>query len=226
MNAPPLRKRLTTSVLLSVSLSLIANLSACIKSPTSVGGISAPLLSAPFSDSFDRSTLGADWNATGDRWTLREGVLKVSNGHNHPLWLRRRLPHDVRITFDAWSDSPTGDIKCEVFGDGRAFAREASYTATSYVLIHGGWNNRLNVIARMDEHGSDRQVRAGPPVERGRHYHWEIERRGRTLRWSIDGQPMLEFNDPSPLAGMGHEYFAFNNWESELSFDNLVITPL
>jgi hypothetical protein len=192
-------------------------------------GCDPPRRAAPgqaFEDRFERSTLGPDWNATGNGWRIENGVLTGSMVHNRPVWLRRKLPRDARIEFDAWSDSPAGDLKCEVFGDGTSFARQASYTATSYVVIFGGWGNQLNVIARMNEHGADRQVRAEPHVEIGRHYHFKIERRGRELRWLLDGNGILDFNDPDPLAGPGHEHFAFNDWEALVHFDNLVITPL
>jgi len=32
--------------------------------------------------------------------------------------------------------------------------------------------------------------------------------------------------DDEPLEGRGHDHFAFNNWQSDLWFDNLEITPL
>ncbi len=205
-----------------------------------------PSVGQRFEDRFERAELGPDWRATGDHWRSEGGAVRGEGAHNHPLWLRRRLPRDARIEFDAWSDSPTGDLKVEVWGDGASHATQASYTATSYVIIFGGWSNRYNVIARMDEHAPDRRQRVGPPVEMGRHYHFTIERRGRfldqfgfayefvssterrgrVLRWSIDGAPMLEWDDPEPLAGPGHEYFAFNDWEVPVHFDNLVITPL
>jgi hypothetical protein len=215
------------SITLMASAFSLVGVVACVKSPSPTGaGSSLPLITQRFEDNFDRVSLGDDWNATNNRWSIRDGVLRVSEAYNHPLWLKRRLPRDVRIEFDAWSDSEEGDIKCEVFGDGRSHAREASYNATSYVLIHGGWNNRLNVIARMDEHGADRRVRNEPRVERGRRYHWTIVRRGNRLEWSVDGQPMLDLDDRAPLYGPGHEFFAFNNWRAPLNFDNLVITPL
>ncbi|MGZ3458496.1 MAG: hypothetical protein ACXU86_08310, partial [Archangium sp.] len=141
----------------------------------------------------------------------------------------------------------------EIFGDG-------SDHASGYVLIHGGWNNSLSIIARLDEHGASldslqRQARhvseqnggkgaglvetgvfqknthlrveARPyPVEMGRTYHWRIERRGSLLRWFIDGKPFMEFEDPLPLEGKGHDRFGFSSWESQLFFDNLKIEPL
>lgn len=227
-NSPRLAASKALSVLaITTLLAPLALYSACVKSPSPTGaGSSLPLITQRFEDNFDRATLGDQWNATNDRWTIRDGVLRVSEGYNHPLWLKRRLPRDAKIEFDAWSDSPEGDIKCEVYGDGRSYAREASYTATSYVVIFGGWSNRFNVIARMDEHGADRRVRTGPRVEQGRHYHWTITRRGNRLEWAVDGQPMLELDDNAPLYGPGHEFFAFNNWRVGLNFDNLVITPL
>ncbi|MBL8602370.1 MAG: hypothetical protein JNK72_10650 [Myxococcales bacterium] len=180
-----------------------------------------------FEDRFERGALGPDWRETGPGWRIVEGVLQGESVHNHPLWLRRRLPRDARIEFDAWSDSEAGDLKVEVWGDGESYARQASYSnATSYVIIFGGWHNSVNVIARLDEHAPDRRQRVGPRVEVGRRYHFTVERKGRLLRWLIDGQPMLEWDDADPLAGPGHEYLGFNDWEARVHFDNLVITPL
>ena len=36
----------------------------------------------------------------------------------------------------------------------------------------------------------------------------------------------LTFYDPAPLAGPGHDRFAFNNWASRAYFDDLAIEPL
>ncbi len=186
----------------------------------------SPSVGQRFEDHFERTELGSDWRETGEGWRIEEGALRGQGARNHPLWLRRKLPRNARIEFDAWSDSPAGDLKCEVWGDGSSHAVQSSYTATSYVVIFGGWSNNYNVIARMDEHAPDRRQRVGPRVEMGRHYHFSIERRGRVLRWMLDGAPMLEWDDPDPLAGPGHEYFAFNDWDAQVHFDNLVITPL
>ena len=60
----------------------------------------------------------------------------------------------------------------------------------------------------------------------GRTYHMKIERKGDTISAWVDGELLARMKDPDPLAGSGHEYFAFNNWQAELWFDNLKITPL
>lgn len=186
-----------------------------------------PVISGtPFRDDFERSDLGPDWSSTGGGWRIVDGKLQVRGARNHPLWLRRRLPHDVRIEFDARSDSPAGDIKVEVFGDGVSSATADSYTATSYVIIFGGWSNSKDVLARMDEHARDRVERPSRRVEQGRTYHFVIERRGGRIVAKVDGTVLVELDDPAPLAGRGHDHFGFNDWEAPLTFDDLVITPL
>lgn len=180
-----------------------------------------------FEDRFERARLGKDWLDTSDgAYEIVQGRLRVKGAKNHPLWLRRRLPRDVRIELTARSESPAGDIKVEAFGDGRSYATEDSYTATSYVLVFGGWHNRTSVIARMNEHGDDRQERSDRRVVPGRTYRFKIERRAGKLSWWIDGDRMLELDDPEPLEGAGHDHFAFNDWDAELWFDDLVVTPL
>ena len=179
-----------------------------------------------FSDDFARSELGPDWHNTGGPYRIVDGQLKVSRARNKPLWLRRRLPRDVRIEFDVRSESQEGDIKVEVFGDGASKATAASYTATSYVVIFGGWNNTKNLIARLDEHGADRSVGPRRPVEPGHTYHMKIERDGDTISAWADGLLLARLADKNPLSGPGHDHFAFNNWQAELWFDNLKITPL
>jgi len=183
-------------------------------------------ITARFEDNFDRDALGPDWSNTGGPYRIENGVLKVEGAKNHPLWLKRKLPRDAQIDLDLWSDSPDGDVKFEVFGDGVSYALTPSYTATSYVIIFGGWKNSKSVIARMNEHGSDRKVREDLRVEPGRKYHVTVTRKGNLLSWKVDGQPFMEFNDGAPLTGPGHEHFGFNNWATPLSFDNLVIQPL
>lgn len=179
-----------------------------------------------FTDDFERAQLGDAWNNTGGNYRVKDGQLTVQGARNKPLWLRRSLPNDVSIEFDAKSDSPEGDIKIEIFGDGVSKAESLSYTATSYVLIFGGWKNSLNVLARMNEHGDDRVVGAEHKVVPGKTYHMKIERRGATISAWVDGQELVSMTDPEPLRGPGHDHFGFNNWQAPLTFDNLRIRPL
>lgn len=204
-------------------------------SPAS-GGAFAPVAAAPpepaagpFSDDFERTQLGPDWLATDPAAvSLQQGALVVQRARNHPVWLRRPIPDDAIIDLDVWTDSPDGDMKVEVWGDGQSFHRGdpgASYDATGYVLVMGGWRNSLSAIARQHEHGADRVTRADVRVVPGRKYHWTIRRQGRVLIWLVDGQSFLALDDPDPLRGSAHRYFAVSGWESKVNFDNLKVRP-
>jgi hypothetical protein len=188
----------------------------------------APTLDAPFSDDFERAELGAAWNATSPEYRIAGGKLEVSNGYNHPVWLKRRLPRDVTIDVDATSKSPAGDLKLELYGDGESFDPDkGTYTSTGYVLIFGGWHNSLSVICRQEEHGDGRKAqRSDVRVDLGRSYHFTVVHRGGTIDWAIDGRPFLSWTDPDPLGGAGHEFLAFNDWEADVTFDNLNIRPI
>lgn len=177
-----------------------------------------------FEDSFERESLGNEWergqgeNGSGD-WEIRDGWLYGENIKNDPLWLQRKLPDDVRIEFKAKAESAEGDIKVEVFGDGNRHE-------SGYILIFGGWNNQLDVIARLDEHGDDRKEKPSAGVKPGRVYDMAIERTGSSLKWFVDGEPFMTYEDDSPLTGSGHRFFAFNNWTAPVRFDDLRIIDL
>ena len=187
----------------------------------------APPIESSYRDDFERTSLGPDYNKTGGGYRLEGGALNARGAHNHPLWLGRRLPAgDLQIDLDVWATSDVGDIKLEVFGDGTSYDPDGNrYTATGYVLVFGGWHNTKSILANRDEHGSTMVSRTSPRVVPGQRYHWRIVRRGSVIEWFIDDltTPFLRYDDPEPLVGPGHEYFAFNNWEADTWFDNLVI---
>lgn len=200
-------------------------------------GDARPVIGEVVKDDFERDTLGPDWNITSDVWRIEGGELCGKGAKNRPAWYLPRLPRNAHIAFEATSSSTDGDIKVEVWGDGRSAATGTSYDdATSYILVLGGWRNNLHVLARLNEHGSDRrEVRLVPgsedprnqPIVEGKRYHVEIEREdGRTVRLIVDDTEIHAFDDPAPLAGPGHEHFGFNNWNVRVCFDDLVITPL
>ena len=97
---------------------------------------------------------------------------------------------------------PRAISKCEIFGDG-------SDHASGYILVHGGWNNSISVIARLDEHGKslgalqqesaklavDQKLPSNKPEDTGvftRDTHMRVEARpfkvevGRTYHWRIE----------------------------------------
>jgi hypothetical protein len=215
-------------------------------------------MKAPFADDFDHpgtavlavpdggeggpapigAEPGPDWMPTlPGIWRIENGRLCGEQAKNHGIWLRRVLPTNARIEFDAVSHSPDGDLKAEIWGDGRSYATALSYTnATSYLTIFGGWHNKFHVLARINEHGNDRkEITVDPrsddprekPVVAGQSYHFKIERAdGKTVRWWVDGNEMLSYADPAPLTGPGHDHFGFNDWDVKVCFDNVRVVPL
>jgi hypothetical protein len=220
----------------------------------------ADTLKVPFEETFDRVTAadggGADagdaarpafggevevipdWTTSSPQsWHIEGGKLCGEHAVNHGIWFKRALPMNARIEFDAISHSPDGDLKAEFWGDGRSHATARSYTnATSYLAIFGGWHNTFHVLARLDEHGTDRkEIKIDPssddprekPVTASQSYHFKVERvDGRTIKWWVDNNEMLSWNDSAPLTGPGHDHFGFNDWEVKVCFDNVKIVPL
>jgi len=209
-----------------------------------VGACSArqPLATIPYTEDFSSGRLGPEWSSASGGWRIVDGRLFNDGAHNVPLWLSAALPADVRVSVDAESKSDAVDLKLEVFGDG-------AHHSSGYVVILAGWNNSKSIIARLDEHGPEqtpdvlkklmltgrlfpekyvdrreivaRYERRSPNTV----YHMQFERRGNDVTFSVDGAPLLHYFDPSPLAGPGHDRFAFNNWASAVYFDNLRIEP-
>lgn len=206
--------------MLTIALLLVA--SALTVLLTGCQDRSTPALSLPHVDTFDRKTIGPKWwsDAPG-RWrieyepTTRKGRLCVERAKNNPLFLVGRLPRDVVVEFDSICRESEGDAKAEIFTNGRLHA-------TGYVLVLGGWNNRLSIIDRLDEHNRDRKVRRGGAVKNKAH-HWKISRIGNTVKWELDGAEYLSYKDRFPLEGGGHDRFAFGNWVAYVCYDNLVV---
>jgi len=173
-----------------------------------------------FEDDFEREAIGDDWATESDTWTIVDGEIAVAGARNAGLWLQQPLPDAVRIEFDARSLSEEGDLKFEVFTDGQTHE-------SGYIGIFGGWSNQLNIIARLDEHGDDRLVGAENwSVVPERTYRFAIVRTDQRLRWYVDGEHFLTYDDAAPLTGEGHDGFGFNDWDAPVRFDNVRIYDL
>jgi hypothetical protein len=120
----------------------------------------APIAAAvPYKDAFERATLGDAWWSNGGLWRIVDGQLYSPGVGNNPLWLKARLPPDVRVEFDVRSEGPDGDIKWEMYGDGRTHS-------TGYVFLFGAWRNRESRICKLDEHAlTQDEARAQLAVE-------------------------------------------------------------
>ena len=176
-----------------------------------------------FEEHFERAELGPDWNAPQPgEWHIVDGWLKAEKVANDDLrnqgaWLLKPLPKKVRVVFKSRSMTAVGDTKCEVFNTEPRHEQ-------GYSVIFGGWNNTTNAIARHGEHEPNRQNQSNPPkVEPGRTYTWTIIRTDNVLRWYIDGKFLLAYDDAAAIDG---NYFGFNNWASDVRFDDIEVYEL
>jgi hypothetical protein len=108
-------------------------------------GAAAISVAVPYQDKFDRATLGDAWWSNGGLWRIVDGHLYSPGVGNNPLWLKARLPADVRVEFDVRSEGADGDVKWEMYGDGRNHS-------TGYLFLFGAWHNRESRICKLDEH--------------------------------------------------------------------------
>lgn len=176
-----------------------------------------------FEDHFDRADPAPDWQVKhAGEWTIDDGWLhahKVANEdeRNAGVWLQKPLPDKARITFKSKSMTAVGDTKCEVFA-------EQHKHESGYSVIFGGWNNTINTITRRGEHEQKRVVQSEPPkVVPGRVYTWTIVRNDDVVRWYVDGRFMIAYLDSEPVRG---HYFGFNNWASDVQFDDVQVFEL
>lgn len=170
-------------------------------------------------ETFSDADLTGRYHVQGGTWRVVDGALSTLGDRNLPLWLRAPLSKNVRIEFTSTATSPVLDMKVEVFGDG---IRHES----GYIVVVGGWNNTLSGIARLDEHEGQRVMRR-TRFEAGVKHRWRIERTdGKTLRLFLNGEELAAYVDDKPLFGPRNDRFAFSGWESEVTFDDLTITPL
>jgi len=136
---PWLAPRIVVPIALAVLAVQLPFIHAALRGPAPVSA------AVPYQDAFDRATLGGAWWSNGGHWRIVDGQLYSPGVGNNPLWLKARLPPDVRVEFDVRSEGPDGDIKWEMYGDGRNHS-------TGYVFLFGAWRNRESRICKLDEH--------------------------------------------------------------------------
>ena len=190
-----------------------------------------------FEENFERQELGPKWQSAHSGWKIVNGWAHSSKAHNRALWLQQEFKGDLIIEFDARSEPPKtgkkfrGDIKCDAFAtEPKRVQCGKDLCSTGYVVINGGWFNKTDLIARIDEHKTDPSIVKRKTTESGQSeirpsvtYKWRIVRRGSSVEWYRDGKLQLTFDDKNPIEG---GFFGFNNWESNVYFDNLKIYAL
>lgn len=233
VNAPP-----------SLLLTMLIVVGAC-------QGSGKPQVSIPYRQDFQSGALGPEWSSRAAGWQVVDGRLFNDGARNVPLWLSVPLPNDVRVSMDVESKSDAVDLKFEIFGDGThhesgyivilagwsnsrsIIARLAEHGERHDGVRTAAVNQSLrdevtqDAAAAAERHRVRRDlVQRSARLQPNRTYKLRFEKQGHDLRFFVDDALHLEYFDPSPLGGRGHDRFAFNNWASLAYFDNLKIEAL
>ena len=175
-----------------------------------------------FEDTFERSEIGENYEVQGGDWRIENGKLRCSTAKNRNLVLRSvDLPQNgiVELTMKSYSDAV--DVKFNLWGDGKIHDHGDGY---SFIL--GGWNNRISVISKLDEHEKRRSERKGK-LEKEKLYKIKVERSFSKIKWFVNGELFLEYSDETPLkVSDGFSKLSFANWRSDVEFDDLKIYAL
>jgi len=174
-----------------------------------------------FSDDFERSEIGSNWQIQGGEWRIENGTGYSPTAHNRNLVLTgASLPDNAVIELTLWSRSPFVDIKFNAWGDGKIHDHGDGY---SFIL--GGWKNRVSVIARLDEHEKNRVEDRATRLKPEERYRVKVVRIGGKIWWFVNDEIFLAYYDPKPLStAAGYRYLSLANWESEAFFDDLRVS--
>ncbi|MGQ9731981.1 MAG: hypothetical protein ACUVX8_12010, partial [Candidatus Zipacnadales bacterium] len=162
------------------------------------------------------------WDLT-TRWHCDPGwtFLGGTNDPNPVLWTKHAYRGDVVCEFfgalrmdESWVGGPyaylhPSDINLTLCGDGQTLRQ-------GYSFILAGWNNTRTAILRNGEIVAERSdvLFTNPTTTSAFHHHWfrvRAEKLGDTVRYWVDGQPVLEYRDPEPLAGGRIALWTFHN---------------
>jgi len=158
-----------------------------------------------FSDDFNRDTLHAgdgdlkprDWQVLSGNWRIEDGMLRGES--DAVILLLFRFPGDLRVEYDAVAREDVCDLSAILgtsergsLSDGYFFGFGSDNNATSKLLAEG------REVKRYD-------ARIVP----GRRHHVICQREGNVLKHIVDGEVVMTYEDPRPLAGPGHEAVGF-----------------
>jgi len=172
-----------------------------------------------FEDDFNRSEIGENYEIQGGDWHISDGKLRCKTAKNRNLVLKSvDLPQNAVIELTMKSNSDAVDVKFNLWGDGKIHDHGDGYT-----FILGGWNNRISVISKLHEHEKKRSEKK-EKLEKETLYKIKVERLSNKIKWFVNGELFLEYNDETPLkVSDGFSKLSFANWKSDVEFDDLKI---
>jgi hypothetical protein len=197
------------------------------------------------------------WVEGGERTWVQDGSLfmkadpeKKEEGHVATAWLRRELPADVRVAFDAqvissslgvnninlflhYSD-PEGSPLYETRESRRSAAYPLYHQLNGYIFTFLVDGSEDKVVLPDGQRPARIRIRRCPGFElmaetyayhnrAGRTYRVEVVKRGGDLVFSVDGNELLRTKDANPHQG---GLLGLRTYRTYLRWSNLEITSL
>ncbi len=163
--------------------------------------LAAPRWKLVFEDRFERETLGNEWEALEGVWTIQDGQM-VSVSQGALVMPARTFPGLQKIEFEATAPASAA-VRGRVSDLSPVLHAAAQNPLRSgYFLQFGGQLNRRNALLRL---GDAVDERTEPLIQPGRVHHLVAEFDGRCVRLTADGVVALEYAEPAPLLGPGHD---------------------
>ena len=172
-------------------------------------------------------TLSSNWLEIGSAaWSIKDGVLdgKWKEGadlRHGQLFSRKQFLGDVLMEFDAQTVVPSDhDI---IWWWGTALNKEKSHWESGYLAGLGGWWSNKAGVERIE--GKEVFMAMTPlfKLVPGKQYKIQCGMIGTTVFVFANGQLVMEFNDPNPLAAEMPGRVGFGVYQSHVQFGNLKV---
>ncbi len=165
-----------------------------------------------FSDDFQRTELGPDWDVKTGKWTVGGGELTASG--EGIIRLTHAFPGLQKVEFEA-TVTPNPGVS-----DVTPFIQSGTNGLyEGYLMRFGGNYNKDSGVLRKGEvmEASERVI------EPNKTHKIVVENDGAQVRLTVDGDVVAAFTEDYPLIGDGHDRIGFYKFEGILKIRNLKV---
>jgi len=184
--------------------------------------IAGPNWELVFEDTFERDTLGPDWDFNPEQCscTIADGWLDAQTEKVVLCATTRDFRGNLRLEYDARGVG--AGFTCDMSAYICAQLGEPLRILQGYFVGFGSDWNRLAKIQRSAVTMVERPLH----LDTDRTYHMTIDRIGPDVIGYVDGTPVIYFTDPTPIRGEKQSHIALYSFRSHVRFDNLRVYRL
>ena len=142
-----------------------------------------------FEDRFEREDVGPEWEG-GASMYLEGGTLRGSG----ETTIRREFPPDQRLEYTCWVEAGRSQV-CDL----SAVLCSANGRVESGYFF--GFGSEHNVMNKLMRRGTQVGTWPEPLIVPGTKHRVVCQKLGRRIAWWIDGEPVADYTDGSPLTG-------------------------